>query len=75
MKKLERKELKCNSSSEEFIRIGYNRAIDEYEAFLPSVEELHKIIHHFDKYVGVYINYGMQLKLATAIHKRLTEGK
>jgi len=65
MKKLERKELKCNSSSEEFIRIGYNKAIAEYEAFLPSADVLVKII----------MRYNTPYEAGQAIHKWLTEGR
>lgn len=44
MKKPKRKELKLNSSVEEYKRIGYDLCWDEWEKWLPSDQELYDLV-------------------------------
>lgn len=54
---------------------GYNQAIDDYEKFLPSEEEIEKILFEYTFDIGgagCGAGYGMNVDdAAKAIHKRI----
>jgi len=60
---------------------GYNQAIDDYEKFLPSEEEIVEILKNKGSYVAIdktmqqelggFIKKWSRRELAKAIHKRL----
>ncbi len=55
---------------------GYNQACDDHDKWLPSEEELTKIISEFsifgdDRTMGIYFVKEVSEELASAIHRRL----